>query len=123
MPKWERGEIGHTIKVSFQVKRADHPELFSWLSTIPYGKASERIRDILSGAVKLAGADRTAGPPLPPSTPRGANACGGPAKDRAADQTAHDTAPSIAPLPGDSPSEVAITEEAAKMILEMDSLF
>lgn len=122
MAKWERGEVGDSTKVSFQVKRKDHPALFAWLASLPYGTTSARIRDILDQAVKLASASRAAQtgknasskPPAPGPTP---------GKRAPAHQEKHAGASSSSVSQAQPLSEVAITEEAAKMILEMETLF
>jgi len=50
---WVRtGPCPDEIKISFVVKREKDPELAEWLWRLPYRKASEQVRDVLSVAAK-----------------------------------------------------------------------
>ena len=115
MARWQRGEVGKSIKVTFQVKKSDHPELFEWLLAIPYGEASERIRDILGQALKRA-TERAAATMASAVAP--ATDAAGPRSP----QRQPTTKPSAPVAPG-ALSSVAITEEVANMLLEMEQNF
>lgn len=50
------------MTITFQVKRRNDPELFAWLRSIEYGRASETIRDVLRAAVTEGTTERGVSP-------------------------------------------------------------
>lgn len=111
MSKWQRSEVGDSIKVTFQVKRAEHAELFDWLCSLPYRKASECIRDILSGALERVAANRGGDPERRAGTPVA------PRPSQPAGEGAPITAYAA------EPREEQLTLEVANLLREMDKAF
>lgn len=114
MAKWVRvGDLAGKVKVSFEVKHDDYPELFNWLCTLPYGETSQRVRDILAQAVSTVARRKPNGieHPILPSL-----------QIRPAVRPVDPSVPDGEPSPPD-PSDVAVSEEAAKLLLEMGENF
>jgi len=56
MRKVPRKEQRQILRVSFVVKRLEYPALFGWLSSLPVGRLSDRVRERLE-AVLARGAE------------------------------------------------------------------
>jgi len=51
MRKVPRKEQRQILRVSFVVKRLEHPALFGWLRSLPAGRLSDRVRERLEAAL------------------------------------------------------------------------
>lgn len=101
------------IKVSFEVKKEDYPELVEWWWTLPFRGQSTAIRDILSEAAKMVSSEASGKHQPAPAKPPQKHA-EAPGRQSAAPRAAE-------PKPG--PSSVAMTEATATILRNMRSDF
>lgn len=112
---WIRdGEPPEKIKVSFVVSAKEHRELSQFILSLPYRQTSSILREILSSAVKNAGASGLAEDSLPVKDGAGHNPM------RIEPRESAEVPPET---PGASPGAKEVSTAAAGIIENFDRMF
>lgn len=115
MARWQRIDDGRDrIKLSIEIKRDQYPDLFHWLNSLPYGQTSGKVREILATAAQNA-AQRTRTEARPADPP--------PEEPPHAPTPQMDTAPAAPHAAPSMPSSKELSDEVARLILEMNPDF
>lgn len=113
---WIRdGESPEKIKVSFVVSTEEHPELAQFILALPYRGTSKILREILSSAVKNAGA-------LPPVMNRPGRIRESPAQEHES-LAPHTQIDVSRPASGGPPGVNEVSAAAAGIIENFDKMF